>query len=221
MPRAPSKPARRGSATAPPPPRDRAATKQETRDALVAAGLAEFREKGLDLPSLDAICARAGFTRGAFYVHFRDRDALLEAVMERVFATFLDAVIAGGDGAGDLAETVSRFASLVAFAGPSETRPSGLAIEVHRVLDACARSPLLRRRFVDTFTSGVERVEAAVRRGQAAGVVRDDVDAAGLAQLLAMLALGALTAVDTGVTVDVAAARETAARLLASTRAGR
>ncbi|HVH04632.1 MAG TPA: TetR family transcriptional regulator, partial [Myxococcota bacterium] len=57
--------------------------KQETREALVQAAIAEFAEKGLDLPSLDAICARAGFTRGAFYVHFRDREELLGAVMER------------------------------------------------------------------------------------------------------------------------------------------
>ncbi|MGH7328029.1 MAG: TetR family transcriptional regulator, partial [Polyangiaceae bacterium] len=62
----------------------RDATKIETRDALIAAGAMEFAEKGVDGPSLDGICARAGFTRGAFYVHFRDRDDLLVAVVDRV-----------------------------------------------------------------------------------------------------------------------------------------
>jgi AcrR family transcriptional regulator len=41
--------------------------KQETREAVIRAGMAAFTEEGVDLPSLDAICARAGFTRGAFY----------------------------------------------------------------------------------------------------------------------------------------------------------
>ena len=221
MPKDPGKAGRKAARREPSPPRDRAATKQETRDALVAAALSEFRDRGFDAPSLDGICARAGFTRGAFYVHFRNRDELLEAVMEKVFAAFLDAAIAGGGGAGDLAATVSRFASMVAAARPGDARTSGLDLEVHRVLDACARSPLLRRRFAGMFATGVARVEAAVRRGQEAGLVRDDVDAAGLAQLLAMLALGALTAVDTGVPIDVAAARSAALSLLASQRAAR
>ena len=60
-----------------PPSAPAQAAKQETREALLQAAMAEFAEKGLDLPSLDAICARAGFTRGAFYVHFRDREELV------------------------------------------------------------------------------------------------------------------------------------------------
>ena len=58
------------------PTRRRRETKQETREALISAALAEFAEHGFDAPSLDAICARAGYTRGAFYVHFRDRSDL-------------------------------------------------------------------------------------------------------------------------------------------------
>jgi len=43
----------------------------------------------LDTPSLDDICDRAGFTRGAFYVHFADREALLVAVMDHVGESFV------------------------------------------------------------------------------------------------------------------------------------
>src|SRR5215813_11962618 len=105
-----------------PVPRSSAA-KQETRDALIAAGLAAFAEHGLDVPSLDAICARAGFTRGAFYVHFKDRDDFVVAVMEHVLGGFLDAVIATGDDAHDLEHTVERFAEAIAMAaGPRDDR---------------------------------------------------------------------------------------------------
>ena len=86
----------------PGPSSTRQATKSETRDALIAAGALEFAEKGLDAPSLDAICARAGFTRGAFYVHFRDRDDLLVAIVDRVLSGVQDAIIPRDDAPMDL-----------------------------------------------------------------------------------------------------------------------
>ena len=108
--------------------RGREAAKQETREALVTAALAEFGERGLDAPSLDAICARAGFTRGAFYVHFKDRDALVVAAMERVLGAFLDAVIGRDGESPDLEISVTRFAgALLAMAAPGPPARRGPA----------------------------------------------------------------------------------------------
>ena len=188
-------------------------SKSETRDALLAAGLAEFAEKGLDVPSLDAICARAGFTRGAFYVHFRDREDFLVAVMDQVFGTLLDAIIATGDEAHDLEHTVDRFAAAVALA-PTDGVSDAIGIGLHRVLDACARSPVLRQRFVTMLQDGSARVAAATRHGQAAGTVRSDVDPRQMGQLLVFIALGALAAIDTGLPVDPSSARQAALQLL-------
>ena len=56
----------------------RDAAKKETRSALIRAALKLFHEEGFDGPSLDAICARAGYTRGAFYVHFKDAKISLQ-----------------------------------------------------------------------------------------------------------------------------------------------
>ena len=195
----------------------REATKQETRDALIGAGLAAFAEEGLDLPSLDAICARAGFTRGAFYVHFRDRDDFLVAVMEQVFGILLDAVIATGDDAHDLEHTVDRFAAVVALA-PQGSGSEGVGIALHRVLDACARAPGLRQRFVTLLQDGAVRLTAAARHGQAAGTVRGDVEPKAMGLLLIFMALGAMAALDAGVPFDPSTARDAALRLLQPTR---
>ena len=200
--------------------KDRAAAKQETRDALVMAGLAVFVVCGFDAPSLDAICARAGFTRGAIYVHFRDREDFLESVMERVMVSFLDAIIATGDGAHDLEQTIERFAMAVSAGGAREARLPALAMDIHRVLAACARSPLLKKRFVGLISVGAERVAAAVASGQGAGSVRGDVDAKALGQLLTLLAVGILTAMDTGVPVDFASLRRAVLGLLAGASPG-
>src|SRR5437762_1712024 len=93
----------------------------QTRNALIEAGMAAFAAEGLDA-SLDGICARAGYTRGAFYVHFEDRDDFLVAVMERVGATFLEGVFAGRS----LPTTISRFVEAVVSGAYPLTAKSGV-----------------------------------------------------------------------------------------------
>jgi len=190
----------------------RETAKAETREALLQAGLAEIAERGIDAPSLDAICARAGYTRGAFYVHFRDREDFLVAAMERTLGAFLDAVIAGGgDRERGLAETVSRFAGAL---GLHDEGP----VPLHRLLEVCERAPDFRERFVRLLDGAAERVGEVARAGQRAGSVRDDVDPGTLASLLLALALGSITGVQAGLPLDVPAARDAVLRLLAPPR---
>lgn len=199
-------------------PKGRAAAKQETREALIAAALAEFAAHGLDVPSLDAICARAGYTRGAFYVHFRDRDDLLVAVMERLLGTFLDTVIASGDEAHDLERTVGRFADAVAATlGASAGAfaiPLPAGVPFSRLLEAVSRSAKLRERFAALLKGALARLAEVAAHGQAARAVRQDVEPERLAFVLLMLALGAIVALDAGLPIDVAATRAAALRLL-------
>jgi TetR/AcrR family transcriptional repressor of nem operon len=200
--------------------RGRQATKQETREALIAAALAEFAAHGLDTPSLDAICARAGFTRGAFYVHFRDRDDLMVAVVEHALAAFLDAMIATGDEARDLARTVDRFAGAVAatLAAPggriSPILPLPESVPFARVLDAVTRSPRLRASFTTLLEGAIERLSATTAHGQRAGTVRGDVDARQVAFLLTMVALGVMAALDARLAIDAEGARAAVSLLL-------
>jgi TetR/AcrR family transcriptional repressor of nem operon len=204
--------------------RRRALTKRETRAALLDAGLAEFAAHGLDTPSLDAICARAGFTRGAFYVHFRDREDFVVAVMERELATFLDVVIATGDRAYDLEHTITRFAdalepALTIRRGRRQT-PTPLAggVQLHRLLEACARSTAIRGRVVGLIQQAVGRLSQVAAAGQAERTVRRDVESGQVATLLVMLAIGLLTAAEIGMPLDSAAGRETVLALLGAPR---
>ena len=206
-------------------PRSREFAKQETRDALLAAGLSLFATQGIDAPSLDAICARAGFTRGAFYVHFRDREDFVVAVMERVLGSFMDAVIAAGDEAHDLERTVTRFAdALDASRAPrrrDQQKPPGpLAggVQIHRVLEACSRSPTIRDRLVGLVQQALGRLAQAASAGRAARTVRRDIDPRQVATLLVMLAIGLLAAGEMGMPLD---SRAGARAVLALLRPGR
>ena len=183
-------------------------TKRRTRAALVDAGIALFGEEGLDGPSLDAICERAGFTRGAFYVHFRDRDEFLEAVMDRLGAQFLDAVLVEPDadatakpGTG-LTRTMARFVGAVAAGEYPLMREGG--VRPHQLLDACARSPAIRARYVELAEESVARLAKTVRADQKAGTLRDDLDARAIATFLLAAIIGAQTMNELKMKLDLA-----------------
>lgn len=55
----------------------------ENRRAIVAAAEKLFRERGVDAVGLTELMKTAGFTQGGFYNHFRSKDALVAAVMDK------------------------------------------------------------------------------------------------------------------------------------------
>ncbi len=193
--------------------------KQATRQALVEAAAKEFSTKGFDVPSLDAICARAGYTRGAFYVHFKNRDELVAAVMEHVLHAFLDEVIASGDARDDLETTVERFITMALYPVAETVEKAGVASEVwgppfHRLLEACSRAEKVRHAFIEILEEAIERVAAAARGGQQLGRLRSDVPPEEIARILVLLALGVTTLQETGLSIDLERTRDAALSLL-------
>lgn len=184
---------------------------QKTREALIAAATQLFVEQGLDRPSLDAICARAGFTRGAFYVHFRTRDELIAAVVESAMGGFIDAMIETGEAGADLGTIVRTFAAVLR-GGPL---PFVGQVRGHQIMEACLRSPTLRQKYNELLAHARERLCDTVRRGQDAGTVRGDVDPHATAQLLLALVLGAHTASEIGAPYDADRVGEDVLRMLA------
>jgi AcrR family transcriptional regulator len=192
----------------------------ETREKLLRAGAELFAKEGLDGPSLDQICERAGFTRGAFYVHFEDRDAFMVAVMEREGLPFLDAIL-GGPGTAESPPTfeavVGRFlASVVSGAYPL-TRKGG--VKPHQLLDACARSKKVRARYVALVADSIVRVAKVLERSQDEGTLRSDVKANDVATILLAAIIGGQTMLELGAPIDMA--RTGAAMMTLLTRASR
>lgn len=56
--------------------------KTSAREKLLQAALQLIREKGFAAASVEALCARAGVTKGAFFHHFDSKEALGVAVAE-------------------------------------------------------------------------------------------------------------------------------------------
>jgi AcrR family transcriptional regulator len=175
-------------------------------------------ERGLDAPSLDEICDRAGYTRGAFYVHFRDREDFLVAVMDRVGERFLAAVLdVGGDEAGStLAATAARFLA-AASSGIYPLMGAG-GVRPHQLVDACMREPRIRARYVGLIVQTIDRLEAQVRRGQAEGSLRGEVGPRDVSALLLAVVVGAQTMLELAVPMDLPGLARATMTLLAPAR---
>ncbi|WP_329071433.1 TetR/AcrR family transcriptional regulator [Amycolatopsis sp. NBC_01480] len=72
----------------------------ETRRRLLDAALEVFAEAGFGRSTVEQVCERAGYTRGAFYSNFASLDELFLAMWEQRSATMIDGLRAAFDEAG-------------------------------------------------------------------------------------------------------------------------
>ncbi|NLH71165.1 MAG: TetR/AcrR family transcriptional regulator, partial [Brooklawnia sp.] len=61
--------------------------REATRRRLIDSAVHEFAANGIDATSVEQISEAAGFTRGAFYSNFADKDELILAIVEDIHAT--------------------------------------------------------------------------------------------------------------------------------------
>ena len=75
--------------------------RQQTRDHLLRAAAQVFAERGYHGASLDEVAAAAGFTKGAVYSNFKNKEDLFLALLESHYDCELAAVRATLEGADD------------------------------------------------------------------------------------------------------------------------
>jgi len=159
------------------PSRSRAAGPEgepEKRRAILHAALRVFADKGYHGCRIADVARQAGVAYGLVYHYFRDKDELLESVIEEQWAILVGAIRAIADGPGGAAEKVAsviRFALDVFRTAPAAVRV--LILEVPRTPGGL-RAGGTRQ----TFDTALHLVADIVQRGQAAGELRRDVDPA-------------------------------------------
>jgi TetR/AcrR family transcriptional regulator, transcriptional repressor for nem operon len=70
---------------------------QQRRADLLAAGQAMFLAKGIAATSLDDITARAGVSKGLFYLYFGSKEDLVFALQEQFAREFAERILAAAD----------------------------------------------------------------------------------------------------------------------------
>lgn len=122
---------------------------------------------GPDAVRVEALAKALGVTKGGFYGHFRDRDALLEAVLDHWETASADEVLARVEGDGGAPRAKIRRAGALTFS--PELLPLDLAVRDWARRDPAvaerlrrvdnARMDFLRAQF-STFCADADEVEA-------------------------------------------------------------
>ncbi|MBX3183747.1 MAG: TetR/AcrR family transcriptional regulator [Polyangiaceae bacterium] len=166
-------------------------SKAETRRSLLEAGANQFREFGFDRPSLDSICSEAGYTRGAFYVHFGTRENLICAVAE--------------------AEIERAQRQITYCTEPQETletlfermfADADSLLSTSQRLDAAARFPELGQLQAESLAVCVRYVSNVLQASARDGSVRADLDFETVAYALLALAQGEMLLREIGIMQD-------------------
>jgi AcrR family transcriptional regulator len=150
----------------------RSARREATRQRVLDAAREVFAERGVIGGTVEDICEHAGFTRGAFYSNFTDKEDVLQALVEREHARLLahlDASFALVDqelaAAPDLGTAVASIVDRILRSVPVDRQLALVQteLEIHAV-----RRPDLARPFLEAnerFTSRIAVfLEAAMAR---------------------------------------------------------
>jgi TetR/AcrR family transcriptional regulator len=92
-----------------PPPRVRRQP-EATRAAILKAALAQFASEGVEGARTDVIARQAGVNKALLYYYFEDKEALYGAVLDQVYASLMDKVIAAMDAESDPGRRILAYA---------------------------------------------------------------------------------------------------------------
>ena len=148
-----------------------------TRSDILKTARSLFGKHGYSAVSTPQIADAAGVSRGAMYHHFRDKAAILEAVIEAEFSRIAQMVDASGSGSDDPVENLVEGgdAFLTAMADPVSRQlllidgPAVFGTQHMTKIDTCTTTETLRN-----------GIEAASQAGRLPG----DIDTAALTSLM-------------------------------------
>ncbi len=162
----------------------RSPRREATRQRILDAAREVFAEMGVIGGTVEDICERARFTRGAFYSNFTDKDDVLAALVDREHATLLDhldASLALVDqelaGAPDLGAAIASIVDWILRSIPVDRQLSLVQteLEIHAV-----RRPDLARPFLEANERFRSRMVVVIEAAMARNGLELAVDAADL-----------------------------------------
>ncbi|MBB1473509.1 TetR family transcriptional regulator [Luteimonas sp. MC1782] len=173
-------------------------TKEEalvTREGILDAAEACFREHGMSRTSLEAIAVRAGVTRGAVYWHFKNKTEVLEAVISRVTVPFLHGLEYASRPEGSTPLADLREMLRASFADVVDKPHVRNAIEVIELrCEITAETTQVHDLRQSGFRNTHARINAAFQRAEDLGQLRAGMNAHGCAMALHFMISGVMRA---------------------------
>lgn len=169
---------------------------ESTRDKLLDAAIAVFREKGYDGTGVQEIARRAGLTTGAIYANFRGKaDLLFSAIGQRSGPEF-DDLLRSNRVRVTAGELLAELGSHLLDRDEPADRQGGLLIEA---IVAARRDRDVGELVHDLIDQRLSAIARLVELARSEGDVDDDVSTDALTRFCLVLALGSLLYTSVGI----------------------
>ena len=170
--------------------------RQQTREHLLAAAAEVFAERGFHGASLDEVAAVAGFTKGAVYSNFKNKEDLFLALFEASFEREMQALRATLEDSDVPPE--NRVSDFVALIRDETRRTRNMALLYQEFWLYAARNPAVRDELMRIEDEGVRALAEIIAVERARQGIEPLESAAQAARLVEILfrGLGQLRALD-------------------------
>ena len=172
------------------------APQESTRDRLLDAAIAVFREKGYDGTGVQEIARRAGLTTGAIYANFRGKADLLFSAIDARSGPEFDELLRSNRIQLSAAELLTELGSHLLDPDDPADAQGGLLIEAIVASRRDRQVAELVRSLIDQRLNGIT---ALVERARKDGTIDDAVSTDSLTRFCLVLALGSLLYTSVGV----------------------
>ena len=148
---------------------------EQTRESIIDAATRMFVRKGFFGTSIADIATAVDMTKGALYHHFENKDAIFLAVIEKIKRTWLTMV--GREVLKSRDAEVRLEALLDGHARLIEQNEAFCLVLNSVITEMDGVNPAFRDAVEGVYADLLRFVEQIVRKGQASGQVRSDIDA--------------------------------------------
>ena len=155
----------------------------EARERILRAAMELFRIHGFNNTSLALILKSAEITKGGFYFHFKSKEELGFAVLERTKSFWMVNVIAALEGEPDTRTQIRKMVELMTqmHRGDIFHGCGLLAVLTAEVMETGSE---LGERIKDIFHEWEKSIIAILQRGKAEGLFRQNIDVKAVALIL-------------------------------------
>ena len=130
-----------------------------TRNCLMKSAAKVFAKRGLQQASIDEVAEEAGYTKGAFYANFKNKEELFLAMLDERFAQRIEDIEAVIAGEGTAAEKARRYGDTFAQTLRADREWERLFFEFSAY---AARDEDFRQELVTRYRAMRKRIAAAL-----------------------------------------------------------
>jgi AcrR family transcriptional regulator len=147
--------------------------RDETRRRIADAALPVFARSGYERATVDEIVREAGYSKGAFYVHFESKEDLFWGMLEERISGQQDAFRQALDDTRGAEDNIQALLTTIFAIFRRDAQWSALFIEF---IAHAARNEKVRERLAGMYQNWRDFTVATLKQGRETGQVRQDLD---------------------------------------------